>query len=114
MIAMQAACSLTTSCDSHRAIFAKRKFDVCIVDEASQVTLPTCLGPLRFAKKFVLVGDHNQLPPLVCLFALRWTAGCAHADTRRTRSETRLHSAAASTSACSSGCRKPIRMRWST
>ena len=49
----------------HRPIFAKRHFDVCIVDEASQVTLPTCLGPLRFADTFVLVGDHNQLPPLV-------------------------------------------------
>jgi DNA replication ATP-dependent helicase Dna2 len=24
-----------------------------------------CVGPLRFADKFVLVGDHNQLPPLV-------------------------------------------------
>lgn len=35
------------------------------MDEASQITLPTCLGPLRFADKFVLVGDHHQLPPLV-------------------------------------------------
>ena len=35
------------------------------MDEASQITLPTCLGPLRFADKFVLVGDHFQLPPLV-------------------------------------------------
>lgn len=43
----------------------RRRFDYCIVDEASQVTLPTCLGPLRFASKFVLVGDHFQLPPLV-------------------------------------------------
>ncbi|KAK7049300.1 DNA replication endonuclease-helicase Dna2 [Paramarasmius palmivorus] len=41
------------------------QFDYCIVDEASQITLPTCLGPLRFADKFVLVGDHFQLPPLV-------------------------------------------------
>ena len=24
-----------------------------------------CLGPLRYADKFVLVGDHYQLPPLV-------------------------------------------------
>lgn len=48
-----------------RSIFTRRKFDVCIVDEASQVTLPTCIGPLRFADVFVLVGDHNQLPPLV-------------------------------------------------
>lgn len=50
-------------CDS--ALFSRRKFDYCIVDEASQITLPTCLGPLRFAETFVLVGDHYQLPPLV-------------------------------------------------
>jgi superfamily I DNA and/or RNA helicase len=49
-------------------LFSRRVFDYCIVDEASQITLPTCLGPLRFADKFVLVGDHNQLPPLVRLF----------------------------------------------
>ena len=53
----------TKQCDS--ALFSRRTFDYCIVDEASQITLPTCLGPLRFADKFVLVGDHYQLPPLV-------------------------------------------------
>ncbi|CAM6090769.1 unnamed protein product [Calypogeia fissa] len=46
-------------------LFAKHKFDVCIVDEAGQITLPVCLGPLRYASSFVLVGDHYQLPPLV-------------------------------------------------
>jgi DNA replication ATP-dependent helicase Dna2 len=46
-------------------IFNKRNFDYCIVDEASQITLPVCLGPLRYADRFVLVGDHYQLPPLV-------------------------------------------------
>ena len=35
------------------------------MDEASQITLPTCLGPLRLADTFVLVGDHFQLPPIV-------------------------------------------------
>jgi len=35
------------------------------VDEASQITLPVCLGPLRYADRFILVGDHYQLPPLV-------------------------------------------------
>ena len=35
------------------------------MDEASQITLPTCIGPIRLAKTFVLVADHNQLPPLV-------------------------------------------------
>lgn len=32
---------------------------------ASQVTLPIVLGPIAMADKFVLVGDHFQLPPLV-------------------------------------------------
>lgn len=43
----------------------KRRFDYCIIDEASQITLPTCIGPLRYAKTFVLVGDLYQLPPIV-------------------------------------------------
>ncbi|SCU81547.1 LAME_0B07602g1_1 [Lachancea meyersii CBS 8951] len=43
----------------------RRDFDYVIVDEASQLSLPMCLGPLKFAPKFVLVGDHYQLPPLV-------------------------------------------------
>ncbi|KAG8800957.1 Tripartite DNA replication factor [Serendipita sp. 398] len=55
----------TTCLSIDHALFSRRSFDVCIVDEASQITLPTCVGPLRFAKKFVLVGDHYQLPPLV-------------------------------------------------
>jgi len=55
------------------ALFSRRTFDFCIVDEASQITLPTCLGPLRFAEKFVLVGDHFQLPPLVsCVCRISW------------------------------------------
>jgi DNA replication ATP-dependent helicase Dna2 len=46
-------------------VFNRRRFDYCIVDESSQVSMPVCLGPLRFCDKFVLVGDHFQLPPLV-------------------------------------------------
>lgn len=42
-----------------------KKFDYCIIDEASQVTVPVVLGPIAFADKFILVGDHYQLPPLV-------------------------------------------------
>lgn len=62
-------------------MFERRElFDVCIVDEggrclhlrvvcsicsaASQITLPAILGPLTCARRFVLVGDHYQLPPL--------------------------------------------------
>ncbi|KAG0269953.1 Tripartite DNA replication factor [Linnemannia exigua] len=46
-------------------LFTEKRFDYCIVDEASQITLPACIGPIRYADVFVLVGDHNQLPPLV-------------------------------------------------
>ncbi|KAL4585843.1 hypothetical protein LXL04_010469 [Taraxacum kok-saghyz] len=46
-------------------LLCDKKFDVCIMDEAGQITLPVSLGPLMFASKFVLVGDHYQLPPLV-------------------------------------------------
>eukprot|EP00850_Spirogloea_muscicola_P015616 SM000121S26013 [mRNA] locus=s121:324911:332644:+ [translate_table: standard] len=42
-----------------------KHFDVCILDEAGQVTMPIALGPLRLARAFVLVGDDHQLPPLV-------------------------------------------------
>lgn len=55
----------TTCLGINHALFTKRTFDYCIVDEASQITLPVCLGPLRMAKAFILVGDHFQLPPLV-------------------------------------------------
>ncbi|KAM3079714.1 DNA replication endonuclease-helicase Dna2 [Clarireedia jacksonii] len=46
-------------------LFNERTFDYCIVDEASQITLPVCVGPIRMARTFILVGDHFQLPPLV-------------------------------------------------
>jgi DNA replication ATP-dependent helicase Dna2 len=55
----------TTCLGINHPLFTKRTFDYCIVDEASQITLPVCLGPLRMAKAFILVGDHFQLPPLV-------------------------------------------------
>ncbi|KAL0547963.1 hypothetical protein IC582_012402 [Cucumis melo] len=46
-------------------LLVNKKFDICIMDEAGQTTLPVSLGPLMFASTFVLVGDHYQLPPLV-------------------------------------------------
>ena len=42
-----------------------QKFDVVIVDEAGQISQPTIIGALMAADTFVLVGDHEQLPPLV-------------------------------------------------
>ncbi|KLJ08231.1 DNA replication ATP-dependent helicase Dna2 [Blastomyces silverae] len=55
----------TTCLGINHPIFNSRTFDYCIVDEASQITLPVCMGPIRMAKTFILVGDHYQLPPLV-------------------------------------------------
>ena len=55
----------TTCLGINHPIFNQRVFDYCIVDEASQITLPVCLGPIRMARVFILVGDHYQLPPLV-------------------------------------------------
>ena len=42
-----------------------RPFDLVLLDEACQVSLPLALGPLLAGAKFVLVGDPQQLPPLV-------------------------------------------------
>jgi len=41
------------------------EFDVAIIDEASQATIPSVLIPIAKAKRFVLAGDHKQLPPTI-------------------------------------------------
>lgn len=43
---------------------AELEFDLCVVDEASKATLTEALVPMSRAKKWVLVGDTNQLPPM--------------------------------------------------
>lgn len=55
----------TTCLTINHPLFNRRTFDYCIVDEASQITLPVCIGPIRMSRTFILVGDHYQLPPLV-------------------------------------------------
>lgn len=40
-------------------------FDVVIVDEATQLTEPMVHAAISRAKRFILVGDHRQLPPVV-------------------------------------------------
>lgn len=47
------------------ALLANLHFDVVIVDEAGQISQPAILGSIMAADKFILVGDHLQLPPLV-------------------------------------------------
>jgi DNA replication ATP-dependent helicase Dna2 len=43
----------------------EQSFDVAVVDEASQLTEPDTLAAVTLADRFVLVGDHEQLPPVV-------------------------------------------------
>lgn len=40
-----------------------RKFDTLIVDEAGKANMAETNVPMSLAKKYILVGDHNQLPP---------------------------------------------------
>uniref|UniRef100_UPI00398EB479 DNA replication ATP-dependent helicase/nuclease DNA2 isoform X2 n=1 Tax=Pristiophorus japonicus TaxID=55135 RepID=UPI00398EB479 len=61
----------TTCMGMKHPIFSQRKFDFCIVDEASQINQLICLGPLFAADRFVLVGDHQQLPPIIQSSAAR-------------------------------------------
>lgn len=41
------------------------EFDLCIIDEASKATSTELLVPMTRADRWVLVGDHRQLPPFV-------------------------------------------------
>lgn len=50
---------------AHHALLGRRIFDICLVDESAQALQPSILRPLYSAKKFVLVGDPNQLPPII-------------------------------------------------
>jgi DNA replication ATP-dependent helicase Dna2 len=45
--------------------FEKLGIQTIIIDEASQMTEPTVLSALMEGDKFILVGDHKQLPPVV-------------------------------------------------
>ncbi|XP_053669413.1 DNA replication ATP-dependent helicase/nuclease DNA2 [Anopheles marshallii] len=47
------------------ALISERVFDYCIVDEATQVFQASIIRPLLRCKKFLLVGDPEQLPPVV-------------------------------------------------
>lgn len=39
------------------------KFDTLIIDEAGKANMAETNVPMNLAKKYILVGDHNQLPP---------------------------------------------------
>jgi DNA replication ATP-dependent helicase Dna2 len=46
-------------------LFLKQRFDWVIIDEAGQLNEPSTLAPLTLGRRFVLGGDHLQLPPVV-------------------------------------------------
>ncbi|OYR59136.1 AAA domain-containing protein [Halorubrum halodurans] len=53
----------TAACGSR--VMRECEFDVALVDEASQLTEPSTHAAITLADRFVLVGDHEQLPPVV-------------------------------------------------
>lgn len=70
-------CSIigVTCLGSAHSLLSRRKFDYCLVDEATQIFQPTIIRPLFSAEKFVLVGDPQQLSPLVRNVECRQSGG---------------------------------------
>ena len=62
----------TSTMNSRSALFNIKHFDIVIIDEASQILEPNIVGILtarqeegRAIDRFILVGDHKQLPAVV-------------------------------------------------
>ena len=55
----------TTNSSAAWDVIKNIQFDVVIIDEASQTTIPSILIPIAKAPKFILAGDHKQLPPTI-------------------------------------------------
>ncbi|MBX0294326.1 AAA domain-containing protein [Haloarcula nitratireducens] len=59
----QVVAATTATCGG--TALQSQSFDVAVVDEAGQLTEPGTLAATTLADRFVLVGDHQQLPPVV-------------------------------------------------
>ncbi|WP_297066373.1 IGHMBP2 family helicase [Thermococcus sp.] len=64
-IIMKADVVLTTNASAGLDVVDYGSYDVAIIDEATQATIPSVLIPINRAKRFVLAGDHKQLPPTI-------------------------------------------------
>ena len=56
-------CATVTGLDPR--LLGQRRFDWCIMDEANQTTEAAAWGPLQYADRLALAGDHKQLPPTI-------------------------------------------------
>lgn len=63
---LQEAGVIAATCSSSASeVLEGTYFDFCVLDEASQASIPSSLIPILKAHRFILVGDHFQLPPVV-------------------------------------------------
>lgn len=56
---------LSTNSTAGSELLADRRFDVVVIDEATQATEPSCLVPMIRGDRVVMAGDHLQLPPTI-------------------------------------------------
>jgi len=61
----QADVICTTNITAGSELLENRRFDLSLIDEATQASQPAALIPYLKAKKTILIGDHKQLPPTV-------------------------------------------------
>ena len=64
-ILKNAAVICVTNSTAGSELLGSEKFDIAVIDEATQSTEPSSLIPVLKAKRFIMAGDHKQLPPTV-------------------------------------------------